>query len=53
MLDSGRKHKKKWKKNPIMMGGIIIKHSQKEKYLGDIIHEKGVKRAFKKLSMRE
>ena len=28
------------------MGGIIIKHSQKEKYLGDIIHEKGCKESI-------
>ena len=29
-------------KDPMMMGNIVIGHSEKEKYLGDIIHEKGV-----------
>ena len=41
-----KKTLKKLEKNPIMMGGIIIKHSQKEKYLGDIIHEKGCKESI-------
>ena len=27
-------------KDPMMMGNIVIGHSEKEKYLGDIIHEK-------------
>ena len=29
-----------------MMGGNIINHSQKEKYLGDIIHEKGCRESI-------
>ena len=27
---------------PIMMGNVEIGHSEKEKYLGDFIHEKGI-----------
>ena len=29
-------------KEPMMMGNVVIGHSEKEKYLGDIIHEKGI-----------
>ena len=34
---------KELEKNPLKMGDAIIEHSEKEKYLGDIIHEKGCK----------
>ena len=30
------------KENPLMMGNVEIGHSEKEKYLGDIIHENGI-----------
>ena len=33
--------KKKLQKNPMAMGGVEIGHSEKEKYLGDIINENG------------
>ena len=29
------------KERPMYMGGVVIEHSEKEKYLGDMIHEKG------------
>ena len=38
-----KKINKKLNKNPMMMGGVKIDHSTQEKYLGDIIHEKGCK----------
>ena len=34
--------KKDIENNPMMMGNVKIGHSEKEKYLGDIIHEKGI-----------
>ena len=34
--------KKDMENNPMMMGGVKIGHSEKEKYLGDYIHEKGI-----------
>ena len=33
--------KKKFQKDPMKKEGVEIKHSEKEKYLGDIIIEKG------------
>ena len=33
--------KKKLQKDPMTMGGVEIGHSEKEKYLGDIINERG------------
>ena len=33
---------KEIEENPMMMGNVEIGHSEKEKYLGDIIHEKGI-----------
>ena len=30
------------KEKPMMMGNVEIGHSEKEKYLGDYIHEKGI-----------
>ena len=37
---------KEFKKNPLKMGDAIIEHSEMEKYLGDIIHEKGCKESI-------
>ena len=34
--------KKHIEKNPMKMGNVVIGHSEKEKYLGDMIHEKGI-----------
>ena len=33
-------------KNPMKMGGVIIGHSDKEKYLGDYIHENGCRESI-------
>ena len=33
-------------KAPMKMGGVVIDHSEKEKYLGDIIHEKGCRESI-------
>ena len=32
------------KERPMNMGGVVIEHSEKEKYLGDMIHEKRMQR---------
>ena len=29
--------------NPMVMGGVTLKHAEKEKYLGDWVHELGCK----------
>ena len=34
------------KERPMNMGGVVIEHSEKEKYLGDMIHEKGCKESI-------
>ena len=31
------------KSNPLTMSGVTIEHSDKEKYLGDMIHKNGCK----------
>ena len=37
---------KEIKERPMNMGGVVIEHSEKEKYLGDMIHEKGRKESI-------
>ena len=32
--------------NPMTMGGVVIEHSEKEKYLGDYIHENGCRESI-------
>ena len=34
------------KVNPMKMGGVVIEHSEKEKYLGDYIHENGCRESI-------
>ena len=37
---------KEIKERPMIMGGVVIEHSEKEKYLGAMIHEKGCKESI-------
>ena len=37
---------KEIKERPKNMGGVLIEHSEKEKYLGDMIYEKGCKESI-------
>ena len=37
---------KEIKERPMNMGGVVIEHSEKEKYLGEMIHEKGCKESI-------
>jgi len=51
LIIGNSKYKKKVlksiKKDPLIMGGQEIHHSSVEKYLGDLIHEKGCEQSIK------